>query len=181
MSSSVYVDICRTDAKLPVSRRIARCAKKALGCTDLPGLSVKKEPSGKPFFPDMPGLHLSITHAGDYWACAVAQMPVGVDLERPRRCSRASIERRFFHPDERVWLEGKSDADFFSVWTAKESFVKLSGVGITNGFSDFSVVDDGGLASSAYGVFFYHLSDVPGYKLCVCTKHAAHIEVALCF
>lgn len=100
---------------------------------------VERPARQKPSFPGAPGIHFSVSHAGDYWVCAFSPRPVGLDLERVRDY-RPGIARRFFHPEEAAWLAGRSPGEFFDVWTAKESCVKFWGCGINGDFSRFSVV-----------------------------------------
>lgn len=98
---------------------------------------------GKPYFEEAPWLHFSISHSGVYWACAVADYPVGLDLQIRRKKYSFRIAERFFHPDEKAYLLG--NGDFYAVWTAKESYVKYTGTGIGEGFDRFAVADETGM------------------------------------
>ena len=62
-------------------------------------------PWGKPFFPQGPGLHFSLTHSGEWWLCAFSDRPLGLDLQIHRSyADPARLARRFFHPREDAWL-----------------------------------------------------------------------------
>lgn len=77
-------------------------------------------------------LHVSVSHSGAWVAAAVAALPVGVDVEVPRRerdleglvalCCTPAEQRRF---------EGLEAAErralFHQLWTAKESWLKRRG------------------------------------------------------
>lgn len=71
-------------------------------------LRVLRTPAGQPYFPDRPGLHLSISHSGPWWACAIAGRPVGLDIEDPsiRRPGfpAARLAARYFTPAEQAYL-----------------------------------------------------------------------------
>lgn len=76
---------------------------------------------------------------------------MGLDIQLMREKGVCSVAKRFFHPEEYRYLQETGFSDFFSLWTAKESYVKFTGEGITDGFSAFSVVDSQGLLSSVNG------------------------------
>lgn len=131
---------------------------------------------GKPYFPAVPEICFSISHSGGYWACAFGFSPVGFDLQRHEQCRTEAIARRFFHPEEIAWLEarGYCDEDFFSIWTAKESYLKYTGEGIVNGLHWFSV-----LASLPGGAELRHLSGPDGYSLCLCAASVGTVKKVL--
>jgi len=79
---------------------------------------------------------VSIAHSGDHLACAVSDMPVGVDIEelQPRRHLDTLIEatttegERAALPD--LLADGDEDARmlaFFQLWTLKEAWIKCHG------------------------------------------------------
>ena len=57
--------------------------------------------AGKPVLRDRPGLHFSLSHGGEVATCAVADRPVGVDVEGPRPVGEALL-RRYFTSVERA-------------------------------------------------------------------------------
>ena len=67
--------------------------------------------------------------------CALSLSPVGVDAEAPRTFSPALL-RRVCTQEELSWLTAQQDLQqaFLSLWTLKESVMKLSGQGIGYGF-----------------------------------------------
>lgn len=92
-------------------------------------------PWGKPLLAEAEHLQFSLSHSGNWVVCAVADHPVGVDLEYPR-CS-AAIARRYFHPLEAI--HGDNPDSLCRIWTAKEAFVKALGVGLTLPLDSFLV------------------------------------------
>lgn len=143
------------------------------------GLRVPREilrPTGaKPRFSDSE-ICFSLSHSGEYWVCALGNTELGVDIQRYQRCKAPQIARRFFHPNEALWLKDRDEAAFFAVWTAKESYVKFTGEGITDDFSSFSVVDGKG-GFGVGGTVLRHLPFLENYALCLCTAEEAETEI----
>ena len=79
--------------------------------------------AGKPFFRNRPDLHFSLSHGGGIAACAVADRPVGIDVEGQRPVSEALL-RRCFTTEERAAAEP------LRLWTLKESCCKMTGRGL---------------------------------------------------
>lgn len=99
---------------------------------------------GQPSLADHPQLFFSASHSAGWAMVAIADRPVGCDLER---CDPAKADRgvadRFFSPAERAamarlsgraWLDG-----FFAAWTRKEAYVKAVGTGLSLPLDGFSV------------------------------------------
>ena len=103
-------------------------------------------PEGKPWLPDRPGLHFSLSHSGELVLCSLSDAELGCDVETPRRVN-AALVRRFFHPDEQRWLfslpQGEQDAAFLRLWTLKESYVKAIGLGLSLPLDAFCVLPEG--------------------------------------
>lgn len=80
-------------------------------------------------------LHFSLSHSGDWAGCALAAVPVGLDLETPQRPRRiAELARRVCTPAEQAelaTLPAPAQARAFSrMWTLKEAWLKQQGLGI---------------------------------------------------
>ena len=148
--------------------RLSRAVAKYLDiCPTSPRLAVSRDGRGRPGLPLLPGVFSSVSHSGGIWLCALAGRPVGVDLQAARPCPREQIAERFFHPQELVYLKAQDFEDFFKIWTAKESFVKLTGRGMFPGFGDFSAVSQGEISSRISGVRLAFPEFLPGFLLCV--------------
>ena len=116
----------------------------ALGVTDR-ALQTEKGPAGKPFFAGWPGFHYNVSHAGDWVVCAVGESPVGVDIEGGRRAP-LRVASRFAPPEREAILAAEEPAQaalFFRYWTAKESYVKYLGRGLTLSLDAFTLLPDG--------------------------------------
>lgn len=81
-------------------------------------------------------LHVSLSHSGDWLALVLAEVPVGIDLELPRRARDWDALSRFvFAPEEcRRMQAGTSDGAragvFHQLWALKEAQAKRSGAGL---------------------------------------------------
>jgi 4'-phosphopantetheinyl transferase len=86
----------------------------------IPIPTVAKYPSGKPYFPDRPDIHFSLSHTSTHVLCAISEAAVGADIETVRSVRKGVAGRVCTAEELRAF-------DFFELWVLKESFVKLSG------------------------------------------------------
>ena len=78
------------------------------------------------------GPEISLSHTRGAAAAALSEDgPVGVDLEAVRPV-RKGLPRRVLGPEEYAWYlsRGEAEADFFTLWTLKESWYKYLGTGL---------------------------------------------------
>lgn len=96
---------------------------------------------GKPFLIGDPHIHFNISHTGCYVACAVADVPVGIDIELIKPIEQ-KIAERFFTPDEAAYIMvDNHERCFYEVWTKKESRIKWEGKGLHKSLTSFSVFE----------------------------------------
>lgn len=114
--------------------------KKELACKD-EDITLTREASGKPVAKVKgEALCVSITHSGDYVACAMSEKPVGIDLEVKREVKPQFLQRVLNQQElEFVKTENDEVFAFLKIWTAKEAFVKLTGKGLS-GLSEAEVL-----------------------------------------
>ena len=122
---------------------------------------IEKTENGKPFFPDRPDIHFSLSHTAAHVLCAVSSSPVGVDIEA-ERVPRAGLER-YFCSDEELAL-----FDWLDLWVLKESCIKLLGGRLLlikklrfSRDGDEIIAPDPGVHSRLY-------RDVAGCRMAVC-------------
>lgn len=86
---------------------------------------------GKPYFPDRPHFHFSVSHSGGLALCALGESPMGADIERVRERS-GGLPRYALDDREYAWFQGRGSRweDFYTLWTLKEARVKCTGEGI---------------------------------------------------
>ena len=136
------------------------CALKdyAAGMDDLPAgadcfmrpetvreIRILENEHGRPYLPDFPDIHFSLSHSGDRVMCAVSRSPVGCDVEEAEE-TEADLRRiryvaRCLTESERELALADSSA-FYRIWTLKESFVKLTGQGLLIPLSSFEITLD---------------------------------------
>lgn len=137
--------------------------------------SVARPKYGKPYLENAPNIHFSVTHSGVFWLCAVSSEPLGLDLQQIKKTQTMKIANRYFHPNEAAFLASHPDS-FFTLWTAKESFVKFTGRGIDDEFSDFSVVSSGEIRKSLAGANFCFLPFATDFVLCLCCENPSEVS-----
>ena len=117
----------------------------SLGLPDVPGVAFGEH--GKPFFPDHRSLHFNLSHCPVAAACAVAGSPVGIDIEAVMPPDMDVMERVLSGEEiGRVLASPDPAVEFTRLWTVKESYLKLTGEGLTD--------DLPGLLGRAEGVCF---------------------------
>lgn len=116
-------------------------------------------PSGKLYLrstPDDPHPpHISLTHTRGLIACAVAELPVGLDAERLNRRIPAGLESRILSPMERAALsalpEAEKNAFLLTRWVMKEAHLKRTGEGLGASMARLTAMIDRHVADEPEG------------------------------
>lgn len=147
-------------------------------------LQISRTSRGKPYLPDLPQWHISVTHSGKWIICALSTQQVGIDLQihhlRHRKTDQddhsryCTIARRFFHPAEADYVALSPQDRFFQVWTAKESYVKYTGRGVDGDFGSYSILPPSrqiptGSPWQAVQATFQQIPFDREYTFCMCT------------
>lgn len=108
------------------------------------GLSLGE--NGKPYFANATDVHFSLSHSDDRALCVISDTEVGCDIQAFTSRDINKIYNRFFTEEEKKYLDEISDEElrrkeFFKLWSYKESFVKMTGMGIKQPFDEFSVLN----------------------------------------
>lgn len=164
------------------------------GIQELP--FIQKEKQGKPFFPELPELHFSLSHCAAAVACVLEKSPVGIDVQeyrsfrqssglmstpnseksnegcRDKHCLSAPAIYRILSEPERAWVEAglthdEQDRRFVAVWTCKEAYGKEIGDGILYDLKQTIFLPRSG-DWVQYGRRFYHQA-ASDYALTLCT------------
>jgi len=131
------------------------------------GRKIERTEQGKPYLPEGPFFNLS--HSGDLAVLALSpEVPVGVDVETLQRVLCVEpLARWAFHPEERdFFLEEPGPERFFSLWTRKESYVKMTGEGFFLDPRQFSVLS----SEISKRAGFKTWGDLPGYMITVAVE-----------
>ena len=98
---------------------------------------------GKPFLSGLKTpVYFNISHSNEYIVIAISDCEVGVDIEF-RSEAKIGIAHRFFHVEEyRKLQQSHGEVQrimFFDYWSAKESYLKYCGTGLSGSLSSFWV------------------------------------------
>lgn len=88
--------------------------------------------NGKPYLSDYSHIHFNISHCDYGCICAIADSPIGIDMQDIRPFSW-SVANHCCSEKEKQLLRESADlaAEFTKIWTMKESYLKMTGTGIT--------------------------------------------------
>ena len=133
---------------------------------------------GKPGIKGLSGFHYSISHSEEWVICAVGDTPVGADIQRMRPW-KLQMAKRFYSDSEYDRIVSFADARrqtecFYKMWTAKESYGKLTGRGIGEGISRY--VTDREFAhvcgKDTYPFPIRLYDTITDYIVCVCSRES---------
>lgn len=129
---------------------------------------------GKPYLVNHPSIHFNLSHSGNLAVCAVADIPVGVDVETIQDHGDA-VARYCYQPAELAWLDRASDRDlaFTRLWVRKESYIKLMGTGLSREPRSFSVLPGEPMENDAN----FKEVDVRDALLCLCLSGNREVRV----
>ena len=120
---------------------------------------IRASSRGKPYFPEFPAVHFSISHTSGAVLVGTADHPVGVDIERVRPVSRPALERVG---------NGTTEESFFRSWVRREARTKCSGAGVGTMLRTETSLE----ADEAY----YELDIFPGYAAGVAVRGGEALE-----
>ena len=105
-----------------------------LGISSVPEFAYQD--GGKPYLPGCP-VHFSLSHTHGAVACAVADSPVGVDVQAKMEYS-PRLAQRISSEEERAVLETAGDKalTLTELWTKKEALAKKTGKGLAEKFCE---------------------------------------------
>lgn len=139
--------------------------------------AVKTEENGKPYVENRYNLAFNLSHSGNIAVIALADRPVGIDVEQlTRKVDSDAVLQRFFSPLEQSSHAQYSQLDpahtFFRGWTRKEAVLKATGEGIAGlAHNEISFAPDlpramlsyQGSREVAQTWFFHEFSPAAGY------------------
>lgn len=145
---------------------------------------------GKPSLKYHSDIHFSLSHSGDYAICSIGDKPIGNDIERVRE-GHLKVADRFYAPEELAFLYAVQDEEeitrrMFRIWTMKESFLKVTGRGISLPMGEFSVMIDEKVGKiqvkHSCNDMNYHMKEygeIPGYRAAVCCQESGDIACSM--
>ncbi len=126
---------CRNNKQKILSAGAGYLLAPAFGVFGIDAMSarVAHDADGKPYLVDHPGIFFSLSHSGSMAMCAVADAPIGCDIQSVSEVRHSeAVARRFFTRREQEQWAACSEPrrEFARLWTLKESYVKYLGCGI---------------------------------------------------
>ena len=91
---------------------------------------------GKPFLADHPEIHFNLSHCRKGVACAIADSPVGIDIEEILYDD--AVARYILSEEEyrEVTTSNNKAESFTKKWTEKESYLKMLGCGLLDNMKE---------------------------------------------
>lgn len=137
---------------------------------------IRYEKKGKPYL-EGEDVYFNISHSGDYVVCAVCDKEVGIDIQKiEKNKDFLKLARRFFTKEEALEIESVDEERrpevFTTLWSIKESYVKYTGIGLSQGMNSFFI-------DTMQQVIWneeksekcnYQLFEIEHYKIAVCVK-----------
>ena len=137
-----------------------------------------KNPYGKPYLKSNQEFYFNISHSGDFVVAAIDNGEVGIDTEQVVWIEDyMGIAQKYFAEAEFTYIEsGACDSlsRFYEIWTAKESYIKCTGKGLSIPLKSFSIKAEGGnirtiTDGKGKEYVFKQFNIDAGYKLTVCS------------
>ena len=146
--------------------------KKILNENGLSESSLKYSENEKPFADN---LFFNISHSGDYVVGVVSDCDVGCDIER---ISGAPLEvaEHYFCPGELAYIKNAKNKDkvFFTLWTLKESYMKMTGRGMSLSLDSFEIVPRAGgftIGNPPENHCFFKTVEFEDYVFSICNEN----------
>lgn len=144
-------------------------------------IPVVKGVHGKPQLKEYPHIFHNISHTAGLAACAIGDVPMGIDVEEIRPFSENIIRKVMSEQEKEQFYKLKGEeqtAFFFKIWTLKESYVKAGGWGITIPLTEFSFeLGPDGITCSVPQVEIVQYCLKERYVLSLCTFKKTEICV----
>lgn len=128
--------------------------------------------NGKPVaFMDDKEIMFNVSHSGKYVVVAVGDKVCGVDVEGPRPM-RQSVVDRCFTGLEQIAVEKASNPEkaFVTIWTMKESYLKMTGEGIRSNLSNVETYFDESMDNYCHDGVNYQVFHKDDYIVTLCYK-----------
>lgn len=122
------VTFCEGDGKREAYRTLAGLLERELGdWGKVAYAALYKDENGKPRFPCVYGMFVSIAHTENYGAAAISDKPIGIDVEELTPLDdkkRALLDRFFAEEDITAAKDDETGKEFYRFWTRREAAFK---------------------------------------------------------
>ena len=112
---------------------------------------IVRDQHGKPYIEGHEDVHFNLSHSGDYVALAYSDAPVGIDIQEVRNVPD-SFARRILNESEFDSYDISDTKTVCRIWTIKEAYSKLIGLGLGYDFRNCIIDTDRAVISDTTGV-----------------------------
>ncbi len=138
----------------------------------------------KPYLKEVPDFCFNLSHSGEKVVLAVAELPVGVDVEKvvPREFSAVAARCFSIEEQKKIAASKAPLLEFYRVWTARESAVKRRGEGAA-AMRGLRLADERVRSFSIEGERILPFAEcaAPEYLLSVCTSEGESCALTVSF
>jgi len=182
------VDRMRFDKDKRLSLGAGALLKIALKEAGLEDYTLTKEKNQKPCLDGMVDIKFNLSHSGNKVMCVISDCDIGCDVQKITNIDM-DLAKRFFFSDEYDALRQCENSEerkdlFFRYWTLKESFMKVTGLGLMLPLDDFCIRINGEEVYVSQQLdhrryYFYEFDPKDGYKYALCSadKPVGRIEM----
>ena len=98
---------------------------------------------GKPYVLNSRDYHFSVSHSGNAIVFVGDSFPVGIDIEQIAD-ENLKMAKRFFTCNEYEYIINSKQLNiaFYKIWTSKEAYVKMLGLGLSKPLKSFDVLNE---------------------------------------
>ena len=129
-------------------------------------------PGGKPYLKNTKEWFFNLSHSGTKVMCVLARNPVGCDIERKEKPPLELATEIFSKQEQERLMSLEKEAQrqyFYTIWTGKESYLKMTGEGLRHMPDDFTIfVPFGSQVIRNRWVTFYDIPCGEEYQAAVC-------------
>lgn len=150
--------------------------RKALLAAGLEDAKISVSPSGKPYIRNNDKLFFSVSHSGTKVLCAFGGFPIGCDIERIGEPSMNVAKRTFSEIElkKTIFMDAREfKSYYFKIWTGKESYLKMTGEGLTRPLNNLTILVPYGcqiIGKDNDRVSFIDIDCGKDYQGTVCTR-----------
>lgn len=129
-------------------------------------------PQGKPYLASG-AIQFSLSHTHGCAACTVSDEAVGVDVQAYRPVQEALTRRVLSEAEYAVYKTHPAPEDyFFQQWTLRESYMKYTGRGLSEGLRSLIFTESDGICrlQGHDKVFFFTDRPIARYALACCSR-----------
>lgn len=116
--------------------------EKALKDAGITGTRLAVTPAGKPYLENNDQWFFSLSHSGSKVLCAIAEIPIGCDIEKINTLPIKIMDRVLAPEEQKLFVDKSPDEQrelFYTLWTGKESYLKMTGEGIVDNLDEIFI------------------------------------------